>query len=578
MDDRGKEVCRIGRAFVLIAGLFLPLVSGFSFAQNASLIERDAAEQRRAMERETLNREQQDRVQDVHLQSPSTHPSQTLSESESPCFPIKDIKFQGNDTEYFDWLRRALNGKQGADDPLKKCLGSSGINLLLQRAQDTLIERGYITSRVLISPQDLSSGTLLITVFMGRVHDTRFVEPLDPHRPAFNVFSVNPNDILNLRDIEQSLENLKRVPTAEADIQITPAQKQGESDLLITYQQINPIRFLLSVDDSGTKSTGKYQGSATISWDNIASLSELFYLTINRDIAGNDAKPHGTQGGTLHYSLPFGYWLLGTTLSRSSYFQTVAGTTQDYIYSGSSSNADIKLSRLIYRDAIRKTTMSLKAFVRESQNFIDDLEVEVQRRRVGGWEFGIGHKEFIMDATLEGNLSYRRGTGSFGTLPAPEEIYGEGTSLFSLIVADASFIFPFKFNGQKWRYNTNWRAQFNQTPLTPQDRFAIGGRYTVRGFDGESSLIAERGWYSRNDLSLLLGDSGQEIYIGLDHGEVAGPSSELLVGTVLTGSVFGLRGATKGMQYDIFVGKPIFKPNGFKTPASIAGFILNYSF
>ena len=30
--------------------------------------------------------------------------------------------------------------------------------------------------------------------------------------------------------------------------------------------------------------------------------------------------------------------------------------------------------------------------------------------------------------------------------------------------------------------------------------FSIGGRYTVRGFDGEASLMGERGWLLRNDI------------------------------------------------------------------------------
>ncbi len=37
-------------------------------------------------------------------------------------------------------------------------------------------------------------------------------------------------------------------------------------------------------------------------------------------------------------------------------------------------------------------------------------------------------------------------------------------------------------------------------PLTQQDKLSIGGRYTVRGFDGELSLSGEKGWLWRNEL------------------------------------------------------------------------------
>jgi hemolysin activation/secretion protein len=51
----------------------------------------------------------------------------------------------------------------------------------------------------------------------------------------------------------------------------------------------------------------------------------------------------------------------------------------------------------------------------------------------------------------------------------------------------------------------------------------------------------------------------------------------LLVGNNLTGTVFGLRGGFKGLQYDVFVGTPLRHPKGFRTSDTTAGFNLNYS-
>lgn len=82
----------------------------------------------------------------------------------------------------------------------------------------------------------------------------------------------------------------------------------------------------------------------------------------------------------------------------------------------------------------------------------------------------------------------------------------------------------------------------------------------------------------RNELSVALGESGQEFYLGLDHGEVGGPSSDLLVGKWLTGAVIGVRGGIKSVQYDLFIGAPLYKPEGFKTASSVVGFSLNWSF
>ena len=143
---------------------------------------------------------------------------------------------------------------------------------------------------------------------------------------------------------------------------------------------------------------------------------------------------------------------------------------------------------------MRKTSAYVAGWLRNSHNYIDDTEVEVQRRRLAGWEVGLTHREFVGAATFDADIGYRHGTGMLSALPAPEEAFGEGTSRSALITADAQLNVPFQISKQHFRYNAAWRAQWNRTPLVPQDRFQIGGRYTVRGFDGENTLLGDRGW------------------------------------------------------------------------------------
>jgi hemolysin activation/secretion protein len=574
------------RAWRLCVGLAI-VFAGQAMAQPAPVTSAEQ-EQRRAEERDRLLREQQERAPDVRLPSAPAAEAVRLITGESPCFVIRtlDLKAAGGDKTLaaaeWAWALDAASGPGRSDSPLDQCLGADGINLVLKRVQDAVIARGYVTTRILAEPQDLKSGTLTFAVLPGRIRAIRFSADSDMRGSAFTAVPAKPGDLLNLRDIEQALENFKRVPTAEADIQIEPATgadaQPGQSDLVISYRQAFPFRVSLSADDSGSKATGKFQGGITFSYDNWLTLNDLLYVSFNRDLGGGLAGERGTHGDTAHYSVPFGYWLLGVTASNNTYRQAVAGINQTYVYGGNSSNMEVKLSRLVYRDAARKTTLAARVFKRSSSNFIDDTEIEVQRRVVAGYELSANHREFIANATLDLNLAYKRGTGAFGSLPAPEEAFGEGTSRMQLSTLDINLSAPFQAAGQSFRYTGMLRGQANYTPLTPQDRFAIGGRYTVRGFDGESSLSAERGWLLRNELAVALGGSGQEIYVGLDYGRVGGPSSEFLIGTSLAGAVIGLRGSVKGLQYDIFVGQPVRKPTGFQTADTTAGISLNYSF
>lgn len=447
----------------------------------------------------------------------------------------------------------------------------------MDRLQNALIAQGYVTSRVLAPAQNLQTGQLTLQLLPGRIQEVRWAQGSGQRGSRWNTVPMARGDVLNLRDIEQALENYKRVPTAEADIDIQPAQEPGFSDVVIRHEQAMPFRLSASMDDSGTRSTGQLQGSLTFSYDNWWTLSDLFYLTVQGELGAKDPGPRGTYGRTVHYSVPWGYNLLSVTLSQNRYHQTVAGANADVLYSGTSANSEVKLSRIVQRDAAGKTTVSLKGFQRGSNNYIDDQEVEVQRRMVGGLEWGLGHRRAIDRATIEANLTYRAGTGAWGSLPAPEEGFGEGTSRMRLWLLDANVQWPFEAAQQSWTWNSAWKAQYNKTRLTPQDRFSIGGRFTVRGFDGLSVLTAERGWLWRNELSLPAAQ-GTQVYAGIDHGHVAGASAQNLVGQNLTGLVLGWRGQYKRMQFDLFAGRPLHKPERFKTATETAGFSLSISF
>ncbi|MDB5821008.1 MAG: putative hemolysin activation/secretion protein [Rhizobacter sp.] len=470
--------------------------------------------------------------------------------------------------------------------PEPRCLDRDGLNQLMTQAQAAIVDQGFSTTRVLAEPQALSSGEFVMTVIPGRIGAVVMDDGGSGRATVWNALTLGPGDLLNVYDIEQSLDNLKRVPSVEADIRIAVSRaspEPGFSDLQVGWKQAFPFRVNLSLDDAGSPSTGKYQGSATVSYDNALTLNDLFYLTVSHQLDGVasngvDGEKKATQGSVVHYSLPFGDWLVGATASRNGYRQTVAGAYQDYVYSGETNNADLRVARLVHRDSSGKTSVWARGWLRSSNNFIDDTEVEVQRRRMAGWEVGIDHRQYAGDRTLDLHLAAKRGTGALHATAAPEEAFGEGTSRLGLVTADLQVVVPFTIEPFKLRWSTSARAQWNATPLVPQDRFSIGNRYTVRGFDGESTLSAERGWYVRNEIGTPLAATGAEVYLGVDTGAVAGPSVAALVGRRLAGAVVGARGSWQGVSCDMFVGRPISKPEGFRTAGATLGFNASWSF
>lgn len=91
----------------------------------------------------------------------SATPDLTRLPTDTPCFRIDELVVHGN---AFDWLPRALQPVAG------QCVGKSALKHIQDTANNALIARGYVTSRVLIPPQSLESGVLTLDVVPGRVN------------------------------------------------------------------------------------------------------------------------------------------------------------------------------------------------------------------------------------------------------------------------------------------------------------------------------------------------------------------------------------------------------------------------
>nr|WP_230514047.1 ShlB/FhaC/HecB family hemolysin secretion/activation protein [Limnobaculum parvum] len=509
---------------------------------------------------------------DVRMELPAGSSVITQFPEEQSCFSIQQVTLSGS-----DYLTNWLLLQRVADQAKGQCIGGQGINLLMSAIQNRLVDRGYITSRVLAPPQDLNSGELKLQILEGNVSHIRFTPESDSYIQSFNTLPVSEGDLLNLRDIEQGIENLRRVPTAQADINMLPGHEPGETDLAISWKQSRHWRLGASLDDSGTTSTGRYQGGLTLYVDNPLSLNDTFYISGGHDLQWKNDR--GSHNYTANYSVPYGYWGLNVTTSAYSYNQKVAGLIENYDYSGDSNNLTFGLSRLLHRDASQKTTLTYDVLMKSTRNYVNDTEVEVQRRNTSAWRLGLQHRHYIYAATLDAGVSYQQGTRWFGAQPAPEEYSGLATALSKITQLSANLDVPFSLFEQKFSFRSQYQRQLpSSTPLTSQDRFSIGGRYTVRGYDGELSLSADRGWFTRNELAWQTPMPSQELYVGLDYGEVGGGGSEYLLGKHLAGAALGLRGHVLNTSYDLFAGIPTSKPDGFKTDPVTLGFNLNWQY
>lgn len=490
-------------------------------------------------------------------------PNVTNLPLDNPCFPIKQIALEDNT---FGWLGRFLQPVVG------QCVGKTALKQIQDAANNALIERGYVTSRVLVPTQSLQSGTLTLRVVPGRISEVR----ADKHTIGWlrAALPTSNGALLSQRDIDQGLENLRRLQSqSDATFDIAPGLNPGDSELDFHPGTGKRWHAVIGTDNAGLDSTGKYELSGSFTFDSPFHLYDQLQIagTTNANFGASDK---GNQSVSANYSVPIGYAMLALSASRSRYKQTVAGFDAPIEYSGVQSQLQAGLSGVIYRNAHARTELHGNLFHKISRNSLDGVDLPVQHRDLIGYELGIAHRQYIGDVVLDGSFAWRASlpglSSNSGTVVGTPDFDGKT----QVELASVSAQVPFKIGSQTFSYQFGWNMQNARTPLTPSDYFTIGTRYAVRGFDQQLTLAAESGWVVSNELDWYVPTpvGTQALYAGIDAGRVRGPAAQYLLGETLVGAVVGVRGnlAPKNalgaaLNYDVSLGFPLSKPQGFKT-------------
>jgi len=283
---------------------------------------------------------------------------------DNPCFWIERLVLEGNE---FDWLAKTLQPVVG------QCVGKTALKQIQDAANNALIERGYVTSRVLIPGQSIQSGTLTLRVMPGRVGGTRADKPtIGWFRAALPTSS---GAWLNQRDIDQELENLRRLPShADATFDIVPGAQPGDSELLLHVGTRKRWHAMLGVDNGGLHSTGKTALSGAFIYDS------PFHLYDQLQIAGTTnanfgAPGEGNQSVLASYSVPIGYAMFAMSASRSRYKQSVPGFEGPLLYAGVQSQFEANVSAVVFRNAHARTEARGGVYRQRNRNTYDGVEL-----------------------------------------------------------------------------------------------------------------------------------------------------------------------------------------------------------
>jgi hemolysin activation/secretion protein len=556
------------KLFIFIAIFSIP---GAGAARAAPASALDQREQQEAARRRQQEQEERMGAPQVSLQEAGGKQKTIQLPKEEISFPIKEIIVESGEPGRFKWVRKAVGPFNGQE------IGINGINLLAKFISEKIIEKGYITTTVTVPEQDLATGTLRFRIVPGRIGGVR-LEGSAGWGTWRTAFPVRRGKVLNLRDLEQGLEQMKRVPNQDAKMQLVPGDDPGTSIVAVAVERSKPWHIGVSMDDSNPKSIGRLGASFNAAFYNPFGLNDTLSYSYGKDAEGND-REYGNDNYSVSYAVPYGNYALRILKYKNTYYQTVPGISP-FMSEGKSDALEIGAERLLYRDRTRKVQTSFKVIRKNRRNYIDGEEIQVQRQKTVAYQAGLLYRQYFGQKIIDARIYYQKGVPWWGARPGyGDGVPGMGTTRYALWGWDFNFISPLRIGKTAARYTFAARGQHTGYTLYSSDHFSIAGRYTVRGFSGENTLAAESGFLLRNEISFPMERLHGEIYVGLDAGRVWGPSGLYLTGRNLAGAVLGIRGRLlKQMQYDCFIGAPLYKPDGFKAGKTALGFQVYWQF
>ena len=445
------------------------------------------------------------------------------------------------------------------------------VNRLSTSLNTALIEHGYVTSRIGIPSQSLASGNLQFNLQLGRVESVLYKTYAQP-LPWQNAFPIREGDILNIRNIEQGIEQMKRIGSQNVSVELEPGTKPLATNIVLETTKKPSIHGMISIDDSGLKDTGKLQWTAAIGVDRVFNANDSLNLSINRD-AAQDGEQKGSRNHAISYSIPRGKDTFSISYSDMKYHQTINSMATPFISSSHAKTVRGSWNHVFHRDRTTKRSWDIIISKRNAKNYINDVEIAVQRANTASLEVGISERRYIKKNTLYSRAAIKQGVGWFGSQPE----YGNGapSTRYTQLLLDVDYQIPRIWGHRPASITTSFYGQWTlgDKRLFSRDMISLGNRYTVQGFDGENTLMAESGWYMRNEVASYIPKWKSSVYANIDFGAVYGPSTEVLTGKFIAGTSLGIRGQFKsGLFYDVFVGAPLYKPSGYKTDSVTAGF------
>lgn len=484
------------------------------------------------------------------------------SYAQVPCINISEIEFKSRS----NYIHRQI--KNSTNQYLDKCINIQDIKQIIGKITNIYIEHGYVTSRVLVPEQDLSTGKLKLDIIEGRIEEVN-VEGEDKRIPPF--IPLSKGKLLSLRDVEQTYDHYSRVSSNNVTIQIKPGSEKGASRINIRNEQKKRWKVNAGIDNSGSKHKGENIAFSNLTIGNLFGLNESFLVGDRRSIADHDEKYAISKN--FYVSVPFGYTDLSYSYNFTRNFNLIDSNGSVYSNRGKSKIYKFDLNQLIYRNSKSKYYLTI-GFGRDIySNFLDDTKIQISSYKIAKVDFGINVQTRLKSSVLAYGLTLTSGVNDgfftrFGDIAAPDR-------KFSKLSANISWFKPLPIIvfGKNIQFRSKFLGQYTSHMLASSERLTLGGLSSIRGFK-KYSENSDNALQLRNELIVFLPQYNSNLYKkfagdvsifgAFDIGYFSNYEEFGKRHGTLSGVAVGLRNSDGVFDFDIALARPVESSIEFK--------------
>ncbi len=135
----------------------------------------------------------------------------------------------------------------------------------VQRALEALENayrlRGYAAVQVFLPEQDLDKGDVLLRVIEARIRQLQIQgnKFFDEANVRASLPSLTVGKTPNAREVAKNLRIVNESPAKQTNVTLRAGEKEGEVDAVVDVADENPIKWFITLDNTGNKQSGYHR-------------------------------------------------------------------------------------------------------------------------------------------------------------------------------------------------------------------------------------------------------------------------------------------------------------------------------